>query len=92
MKTKKLKGNICIDMLTAAMNHYSKSLPPVDSITLCPLYWVLFLDYVGERSPELYSDAKLAGEMNFRNVKIRKGSSVMIDRMKIEFKKLVAEA
>lgn len=84
--------NICIDMIKGAVAHYKQFDRPIDYITLSANFWLYFLLYIGENKPELYDDVKQAGQMDFHNVKIRKGPNSMFQRMTVELKQLIPEA
>ena len=53
----------------------------METIQLSGKYWLLFLAFVGEKSPDKYDAARTMGAMEFRNVTIKKGSAFQVENL-----------
>jgi hypothetical protein len=75
------KTNIAVDAIIAAIQHYKRCSREIKTITLCPLWFVLFKDYMKENAPGLDFDDMV----KFNSLIIQKGAHIMHDqRMKVE--------
>jgi hypothetical protein len=91
MRTKKgykKTGVMIVDMVCACINHYEDTVTPVDRITLHPIRWKEFCDYVNKVMPEYEID----GSIDFDNVRITCGIDVMNESMYYYFKKPITTA
>lgn len=92
MRTKtgyKKTGVMIVDMVCACINHYENTITPVDRITLHPIRWKEFCDYVNKVMPEYEID----GAIDFDNVRITCcGIDLMNESMYYYFKKPITTA
>lgn len=92
MRTKtgyKKTGVMIVDMVCACINHYENTITPVDRITLHPIRWKEFCDYVNKVMPEYEID----GAIDFDNVRITCcGIDLMNESMYYYFKKPITNA
>lgn len=78
-----------VDMVCACINHYENTITPVDRITLHPIRWKEFCDYVNKVMPEYEID----GAIDFDNVRITCcGIDLMNESMYYYFKKPITTA
>jgi hypothetical protein len=84
-------GNICMDMISAALAHWKAKGKKVTVINLDKMYWNLFRVYMRKQKPDLWFDDY---GLQFNNVLIRKGHRFMHERLECEFekKKILADA
>lgn len=78
--SKNNQKNLTVDMLVAAIKHYKVRGRRIKSITVHPLYWNLFKEYMNVNA----EDIKFDDEIQFRNVLLRKGSKKQTERLEIE--------
>lgn len=86
MKTKKgykTTGNMIVDMVCACINYYENTFSPIERITLHPIRFKEFSDYVKKVMP----DYEIDGAVDFDNVRITSGSDMMNESMYYYFKK-----
>jgi len=80
----KTTGNICIDMIAAALAHWKAKGKKVTVVNLDKMYWNLFRVYMRKQKPDLWFDDD---GLQFNNVLIRKGHRFMNERLECEFEK-----
>lgn len=78
----KRTGVMIVDMVCACVNHYELSPTPVDRITLHPVRFKEFCDYVNKIMPEYEID----GAIDFDDVRITCGTDMMNESMYYYFK------
>jgi hypothetical protein len=76
-------GVMIVDMVTACINHYEKTITPIERITLHPIRFQEFCDYVNKVMPEYEID----GAIDFDDVRITRGTELMNESMYYYFKK-----
>ena len=84
----KKTGVMVVDMVCACINHYENTITPVDRITLHPIRFKEFCDYVNKVMPEYEID----GAIDFDNVRITYGIDLMNESMYYYFKKPTTSA
>lgn len=92
-----MSKNLALDMVGAAVSHYTKFERPIDKIYLSPKYWDMWKSGILERKPELEPDLNEFNEMQF-SMKIgknqfyftvKKGSFLMTKTMDVILKQRV---
>lgn len=91
MRTKKgykQTGVMIVDMVCACINHYENTITPINRITLHPIRFKEFCDYVNKVMPEYVID----GAIDFDDVRITRGSEIMNESMYYYFKQPLTKA
>lgn len=89
MRTTNVSGNAVIDTILAAVKHYKKAGRKVSLVTLAPSRWRLFIDGLKRLAPEQNIDGE---EVEFNDLKIRKGSVLMTEHYEFKLKPVKADA
>ena len=85
------KANIAIDMVKACLLHYAKWERPIEAIILSPKMWDEFTKGLCQLEPEKEDDIKFAGEVEFKNCNVKKGSEFMIKSLTVTLKQRILE-
>ena len=89
MRTSNVSGNAVIDTILAAVKHYKKGGRRVSLVTLAPSRWRLFVDGLKRLAPEKDIDGD---EVEFNDLKVRKGSVFMTEQYDFKLKQIKANA
>lgn len=81
-------GNIAIDMIYAALQHYKANGRKVITVNLSSQYWRLFSIYMRKQNPDLILDYD---GLYFNNVLIRKGHRFQHQAIECELEKNVKQ-
>lgn len=81
-------GVMIVDMVSACINHYERTITPVERIVLHPVRYEEFTSYVKKVMPEYEID----GCIDFDDVRIMCGSEIMTESMYYYFKKAKTQA
>ena len=84
----KQTGVMIVDMVCACINHYENTITPINRITLHPIRYKEFCDYVNKVMPEYVID----GAIDFDDVRITRGSEIMNESMYYYFKQPLTKA
>lgn len=84
----KQTGVMIVDMVCACINHYENTITPINRITLHPIRFKEFCDYVNKVMPEYVID----GAIDFDDVRITRGSEIMNESMYYYFKQPLTKA
>jgi hypothetical protein len=84
----KQTGVMIVDMVCACINHYENTITPINRITLHPIRYKEFCDYVNKVMPEYVID----GAIDFDDVRITCGSEIMNESMYYYFKQPLTKA
>lgn len=87
-KMNKTTGNVAIDMIYAALQHYKKKGRKVITVNLNSQYWRLFSVYMRKQDKSLIFDDD---GIQFNNVLIRKGHRFMSTHLECEFEKSIKQ-
>ena len=88
MNKQSTTGNIAIDMIYAALQHYKKKERTVKTVNLSSQYWRLFTIYMRKQKSDLILDDD---GLQFNNVLIRKGHRFQHQAVECEFEKNVKQ-
>ena len=92
-----MSRNLALDMVGAAVSHYTKHERPIDKIELSPRYWDMWKAGIVKLKPEFEPDLNEFNEMQFSMkigksqfyYKIKKGSFLMTKTMEVVLKQKV---
>lgn len=87
-----ITGVLAVDMVYGVLKHYERYSRPVEEVTLAPHHWGNFRDYFVRKYPEMEADIDHAGEIHFKNTRVRKGSLFMLKGMQWKLKTLTIDA
>lgn len=86
-----ITGNIAVDMIYTAVQHYKKYGRKVKIVNLSKTYWQIFAAFMKEQPNSDKVDIHPDG-IQFNNLLVRQGTKFQRDNLECEFEKTLAQA